>query len=280
MGQQHCCPIPLLFLSTFAQICAVISSFAPFRAVSMRFKPTKPVISSILSVILNWHRNCYLPNKANRRVYCGDWNFSTDLFENEQIYVLFTFCLYRKHFIPFLKVYIALLTAPSSRPGRCGFLTAPGIIKNGRLFMRNHQLELVLLLVGCTAPAHLVNKSEPTQDEKMQQTIAAWRGTHISKAIQRWGSPKEVNDDGTGWQTYIWHIPVWRYLGNQEHRMIPRPGQRTPLKQNSVDLQGVRGTYLSTDDAYQFTFYTRPNGIIYKTLAKKNQDPASELRWK
>ncbi len=137
-----------------------------------------------------------------------------------------------------------------------------------------------ILLIGCTAPAHLVNTSEPTQDEKMQQTINAWRGTHISKAVQKWGSPNEVNGDGTGWQIYTWHIIVWRFLGGPEHRMIPRPGQRTPPKQNSAGLQGVRGTYLSTDDAYQFTFYTRPNGIIYKTLAKKNQDPASELRWK
>ena len=42
-----------------------------------------------------------------------------------------------------------------------------------------------ILLVGCTAPAHLVNKSEPTQDEKLQQTIAVWKDTHISKAIQK-----------------------------------------------------------------------------------------------
>ena len=74
-----------------------------------------------------------------------------------------------------------------------------------------------ILLAGCTAPAHLRNKSHPStselsSDEKMQQTIGAWKGTHISKAIQKWGSPKEVNDDGTGWQTYIWDIPVWRYF--------------------------------------------------------------------
>ena len=143
-----------------------------------------------------------------------------------------------------------------------------------------------ILLAGCTAPAHLRDKAhlstlKLSPDEKMQQTIDAWKGTHISKAIQKWGSPKEVNDDGTGWQLYIWHIPVWRYLGSQEHRMIPRPGQRRPSRQDLDGLRsGVGRAYLSTDYAYEITFYTRPNGIIYKTLAKKNQDAANELKWK
>ena len=54
------------------------------------------------------------------------------------------------------------------------------------------------LFAGCTAPAHLMHKSEPTQDEKMQQTIAVWKDTHISKAVEKWGVPNEVSDDGTG----------------------------------------------------------------------------------
>ena len=138
-----------------------------------------------------------------------------------------------------------------------------------------------ILLAGCTAPAHLVQESELTQGERMQQTIDRWKGTHISKAVQKWGAPKEVNDDGTGWQTYIWHIPVWRYLGNQEHRMIPRPGQQRPSRQDLGGLrQGVGRAYISTDYAYEITFYTRPDGIISKTLAKKNYDAANELKWK
>ena len=76
-----------------------------------------------------------------------------------------------------------------------------------------------LLIVGCTAPAHLTHTSELSQDEKMQQTIAVWKDTHISKAIQKWGSPNEVSDDGTGWQTYIWQIPVHGFLAGQEGRM-------------------------------------------------------------
>ena len=143
-----------------------------------------------------------------------------------------------------------------------------------------------ILLVGCTAPAHLRNRAHPSTselspDEKMQQTIDRLKGTHISKMIRNWGSPKEINDDGTGWQIYIWHIPLWRYLGNQEHRMIPRPGQHRPSRQDLGGLrQGVGRAYLSTDYAYEITFYTRPNGIIYKTLAKKNYNAANELNWK
>ena len=56
-----------------------------------------------------------------------------------------------------------------------------------------------ILLVGCTAPVHLQHKSHPStsvlsSEEKIQQTINRWKGTHISKAVQKWGSPKEVND--------------------------------------------------------------------------------------
>ena len=134
-----------------------------------------------------------------------------------------------------------------------------------------------ILLAGCTAPAHLRDKShssasELSPDEKMQQTIDAWKGTHISKAIQKWGPPKEVNDDGTGWQTYIWQVPGQTFLAPQHHRILSR---RYPN-----GLNGVSGTILQTGYTYKLTFYTRPDGIISKTLAKKNYDAASELKWK
>ena len=140
-----------------------------------------------------------------------------------------------------------------------------------------------ILLIGCTAPAHLVNESEPTQAEKMQRTIGAWRGTHISKAIQKWGAPNEVNDDGTGWQLYIWHIPVHRFLAKREaaHEgfLLPQDQQIYP-RRAPKKIRGVGGIYLSTGHSYQLTFYTRPNGIISKTDIKKNYDPASEFKWK
>ena len=142
---------------------------------------------------------------------------------------------------------------------------------------------ICLLFAGCTAPAHLTHISEPSQDEKMQQTIAVWKGTHILKAIQKWGAPNEVSDDGTGWQTYIWHIPVHGFLPKQETRtqgyQLRQDHQIHPLRRPG-GMRVVGGTYISTGYTYQLTFYTRPNGIISKTDIKKNYDPASELKWK
>ena len=134
-----------------------------------------------------------------------------------------------------------------------------------------------ILMAGCTAPPHLVHKSEPTQDEKLQQTINAWKGKHISKAVQKWGSPNEVSGDGTGWQIYTWHIPVQVFLPPGPHRISSR---RLPK-----DLRGIagtysQGTYLQTEHTYEITFYARPNGIIYKTLTKRNHNPTSEFNWK
>lgn len=141
-----------------------------------------------------------------------------------------------------------------------------------------------ILLVGCTSSAHLRDRAHPStselsSEEKMQQTIARWKGAHISKAIQKWGSPGEVNDDGIGWQTYIWQIPVHGFLPRQESRMLgSQLRQDYPI--HSRGMRAVSGTYISTGYTYQLTFYTRPNGIIDKTDIKKNYDPASELKLK
>ncbi len=138
-------------------------------------------------------------------------------------------------------------------------------------------------LVGCTAPAHLMNTSELSQDEKMQRTIALWKEKHISKAIQKWGSPNEVSDDGTGWQTYIWEIPVHSFLPKQETRMLGFQLRQDPQIYPRRPFSGTRavgGTYISTDHTYQLTFYTRPDGIISKTDIKKNYEPTSEFQWK
>ena len=140
-----------------------------------------------------------------------------------------------------------------------------------------------ILLVGCTAPAHLVNKSEPTQDEKMQQTIAVWKDTHISKAIQQWGPPDDVSDNGTGWHTYIWEIPVHSFLAKQESRARGfqlRQDHAIHPRRRPGGMRAVGGTYISTGYTYQLTFYTRPNGTIYKTDIQKDYDPASEFKWK
>ena len=141
-----------------------------------------------------------------------------------------------------------------------------------------------ILFAGCTAPAHLMHKSEPTQEEKMQQTIAAWKGTHISKAVQKWGAPNETTDDGTGWQIYTWHIPVRGFLAGQEAKrpdfQRSRQDHQFYALRRPSGMKGVGGTYFSTGHTYQLTFYTRPNGTIAKTDIKKNYDPAGELQWK
>ena len=135
-----------------------------------------------------------------------------------------------------------------------------------------------ILLAGCTAPAHLRDKShpstsEPSQDERIQQTIGRWKGVHISKAIQKWGSPDELNGDGTGWQIYIWQVPVQMFLPPQQHRVFSR--------RYSNGLNGVAGTILQTDYAYELVFYTRPDGIIDKTLAKRSQNSSSKsVNWR
>lgn len=140
-----------------------------------------------------------------------------------------------------------------------------------------------ILLAGCTAPVHLMHKSEPTQNEKMQQTIAVWKDTHISKAIQKWGSPTEISDDGTGWQTYMWKIPVHGFLAKPEVRMQGfqlRQDHQIHPRRPPTGMRAVGGIHISTGYTYQLTFYTRPNGVISKTDIKKNYDPASELKWK
>ena len=130
-----------------------------------------------------------------------------------------------------------------------------------------------ILLTGCTAPAHLRHTSEPSQDERMQQTIGRWKGVHISKAIQKWGSPDELNGDGTGWQIYIWQVPVQMFLSPQQHRVFSR--------RHANGLNGVAGTILQTDYAYELVFYTRPDGIIDKTLAKRSQNSSSKsVNWR
>lgn len=134
-----------------------------------------------------------------------------------------------------------------------------------------------ILVAGCTAPAHLRDRAHPSTselspDEKVQQTIGRWKGVHISKAIQKWGSPKEINDDGTGWQTFIWQVPVQTFLAPQHHRIFSR--------RHPNGLNGVSGTILQTDYTYELTFYARPNGVISKTDIKKNHNPASEFKWK
>ncbi|MXZ00930.1 hypothetical protein F4Y93_09895 [Candidatus Poribacteria bacterium] len=123
-----------------------------------------------------------------------------------------------------------------------------------------------ILLVGCAAPAHLAQKSEPTQDKKIQQTMDRWKGTHISKAIQKWGSPNEVTsaNDGTGGRIYTWIVPVREFLVGPEVHI-----SEFQLRPHSSSRHAARRENLSTDHTFKIVFHTRPDGAIYKTYIKK-----------
>ena len=137
---------------------------------------------------------------------------------------------------------------------------------NGFAFTLCLMLVGSILWAGCTAPAHLVQKSEPTQDEKIQQTMDRWKGTHISKAIQKWDSPNEVTkaNDGTGGQIYTWIIPVREFLVGPEAHIL-----EFQLRQHSSSRHAARRANLSTDHTFKIVFYTRPDGAIYKTYIRK-----------
>ena len=131
-----------------------------------------------------------------------------------------------------------------------------------------------LLAAGCTAPSFLMNPPEPSPpspEEKIQQTLESlesWKGDPISKAIREWGAPHGITDDDAGSKIYIWQmqIPVQTLPLGQEHRILSR--------RHSSDLRRVTEASASTDDIYELMFYTDPNGVIYKTFAKRDENPS------
>ncbi len=132
----------------------------------------------------------------------------------------------------------------------------------------------VLFIVGCAAPAFLINSPTPTEhpseQEEIPQTLRAintWNGIHISKIIQKWGKPHSVTDDGTDSKVYIWplKLPVHEFLadpGSAESTTFLHPGSMRP---------GAAGIHpVSMDDLYELAFYTNPEGIVQKTLLKES----------
>ena len=130
-----------------------------------------------------------------------------------------------------------------------------------------------LLAAGCTAPTFLMNPPEslqPSPEEKMQQTLEALTGNPISKAIQKWGTPHGISDDEAGSRIYIWHVPAQAFLALQDNSIhSQRP---------STALRRTTKNPLPTDDIYELMFYTHSNGVIYKTLIKKEQASAFSFR--
>lgn len=122
-----------------------------------------------------------------------------------------------------------------------------------------------ILLAGCTAPAHLMHTSEhtpePSPEKEMQQMLVPWHGKHISKAIREWGIPHVIRNTDTGSKIYIWQTPSLAFL-QQAHRQIISSRQSVSMGRRITQTTGA------TVKMYQLMFYTRPNGTIYKTLAK------------
>ena len=130
-----------------------------------------------------------------------------------------------------------------------------------------------LLIVGCTAPSFLMNPPEPplpSPKEKIQQTMEALMRSPISKAIQKWGAPHGLSDDDAGSRIYIWQVPAQAFLVSQDNN--------THSPRFSKVLNEVTETHLPTDDIYELMFYTYPNGIIYKTIAKRMRIPSGGSR--
>ena len=122
-----------------------------------------------------------------------------------------------------------------------------------------------ILLTGCTAPTHLANTPEPPQDEEMHQRIALWKDVHISKVIQKWGEPKAVSNHGVAQKTYTWEMPVHDFLTGREIQMKGfqlQPGQPIHRPRRQGGIWDVK-----------LTFYTRPNGTIYKTDVTQHPPP-------
>ena len=129
------------------------------------------------------------------------------------------------------------------------------------------------LAAGCTAPSFLMNPPElapPSPDEKAQQTIEALTGNPISKVIQKWGTPHGISDDDAGSRIYIWHVPAQAFLVSQDNSVY----SQRPAKVLSRATENL----LPTDDIYELMFYTHSNGVIYKTLIKKEQASAFSFR--
>ena len=126
-----------------------------------------------------------------------------------------------------------------------------------------------LLAAGCTAPSFLMNPPELSPlspHKKAQQTVEALMGRPISKVIQKWGAPHGLSDDDAGTRIYIWHVPAQAFLAPQDNSPLSR---RSPKVLNKATE-----TPLPTDDIYELMFYTHPDGVIYKTLTKKEQASA------
>ena len=128
-----------------------------------------------------------------------------------------------------------------------------------------------LLFAGCTMPTYLMNPSEPSPEKEIRQTLELWRGIHISQAIQKWGSPHEITGKEVGRKNYIWQMSVRIPTLQQENQRLSRQHADSPPIRSDI--------FSSSDILYELVFYTRSDGVIYKTDTRKHQSPINASDW-
>ena len=129
-----------------------------------------------------------------------------------------------------------------------------------------------LLSSGCTVPTYLMNAPEPSPEKEIQQVLESWEGTHISEAVQKWGSPHGIIGNEVGPKIYTWQTSMETILPQQEQQLssseYPNGRQRVP------------DPSLSMDNMYELVFHTHSNGVIYKIDTQRVQNSARESKWK
>ena len=128
-----------------------------------------------------------------------------------------------------------------------------------------------LLFAGCAASTYLMNAPEPSPEKEIRQTLESWSGIHISQAIQKWGSPHEITGEQVGPKNYIWQMSVQTPILQQENQHLSL--------QNADGPPSRSDTFSSSDVLYELVFYTRSDGVIYKTDIRKHQSPIDTSGW-
>ena len=129
-----------------------------------------------------------------------------------------------------------------------------------------------ILMVGCSASTYLMNTPEPSPEKEIRQNLESWNGTHISEAVQKWGSPHEITGNEVGPKIYIWQTSL--------QTLLPQQKQQPSSSESSNKRQSVPDPSLSMDNMYELVFHTRSNGVIYKTNSKRVQNSTRESNWK
>ena len=129
-----------------------------------------------------------------------------------------------------------------------------------------------LLSSGCTVSTYLMNAPEPSPEKEIQQVLESWDGTHISEAVQKWGSPHGTIGNEVGPKIYTWQTSV--------ETILPKQEQQLSSNEYSNGGQRVPDTSSSMDNMYELVFHTHSNGVIYKTDTQRIQNSTHESKWK